>query len=351
MSDDRKFFINPLPTRTWNHLRMNETAVDLPSGGCAVPVQTEREGSWIEQSGAAEPAPFAAVQTGCGGALKAFLQSEAAGTNAFFKNDRTEDVLRLGFHYTDGAQGRNVVVLDAGEDALLTVVEDFSAEEKASGTGIVQTLVRAAKGSLVRLIQIHRGTDGFMLINDTGAECADGARVEVIHVIQGGGTNYIGCLADLIGDRSSFAADIAYTVCGENRLDMNYVVLQKGRKTDSRVDALGVLRDHAFKLFRGTIDFKNGSCESVGNEKENVLLLDEDVVNKTIPLILCAEEDVEGNHGATIGELDADTLFYLETRGIPREEVSEMVARGRMDSVIRMIPDEKTRNALLGSES
>ena len=147
------------------------------------------------------------------------------------------------------------------------------------------------------------------------------------------------------------SADIAYTVCGENRLDMNYVVLQKGRKTDSRVDALGVLRDHAFKLFRGTIDFKNGSCESVGNEKENVLLLDEDVVNQTIPLILCAEEDVEGNHGATIGELDADTLFYLETRGIPREEVSEMVARGRMDSVIRMIPDEKTRNALLGSES
>ena len=77
------------------------------------------------------------------------------------------------------------------------------------------------------------------------------------------------------------------------------------------------------KVFRGTIDFKNGSSDSVGNEKETVLMLGENVVNKTVPLILCAEENVVGNHGATIGELDDETLFYFESRGIGRDNGGE----------------------------
>ena len=82
------------------------------------------------------------------------------------------------------------------------------------------------------------------------------------------------------------------------------MALHEGKKTQSNMQAGGVLRDHAFKLYRGTIDFKWGAKGAVGNEKEDVLLLSNDVVNQTIPLILCAEEDVEGNHGATIGKLD-----------------------------------------------
>ncbi len=56
-------------------------------------------------------------------------------------------------------------------------------------------------------------------------------------------------------------------------------------------------------------------------------MLGDDVVNKTVPLILCAEENVEGTHGATIGEfLDADTMFYFEGRGIDRETAEKIMA-------------------------
>ena len=70
---------------------------------------------------------------------------------------------------------------------------------------------------------------------------------------------------------------------------------------------------------QATIDFQQGCADSTGDEKETVLMLGDDAVNKTVPLILCAEENVVGNHGATIGQLDADTLFYFESRGIARE--------------------------------
>ena len=87
-------------------------------------------------------------------------------------------------------------------------------------------------------------------------------------------------------------------------LDMNYIVNHIGKKTTSNVTADGTLKDAAHKVFRGSIDFKRGASGAKGTESEQVLLLGDDVINQTIPLILCAEEDVEGNHGAAIGELD-----------------------------------------------
>ena len=65
------------------------------------------------------------------------------------------------------------------------------------------------------------------------------------------------------------------------------------------------------------------------------------VVNQTIPLILCAEEDVEGNHGASIGQLDEEMLFYLSSRGMSAESASNMIARARMDAVCQKIGDEQ----------
>ncbi len=58
------------------------------------------------------------------------------------------------------------------------------------------------------------------------------------------------------------------------------------------------------------------------------LLLGDDIVNQTIPLItVCGKKMSEGNHGASMGDLDDATLFYLCSRGLSREEAERMVAR------------------------
>ena len=77
--------------------------------------------------------------------------------------------------------------------------------------------------------------------------------------------------------------------------------------------------DYAKKTYRGTIDFKNGCQGASGNEQEETLLLTPTVVNKSIPVILCDEEDVAGEHGATIGKLSNDILFYMNAHGISKE--------------------------------
>ena len=77
-------------------------------------------------------------------------------------------------------------------------------------------------------------------------------------------------------------------------------------------------------------------------EQETVLLLGDDVVNKTVPLILCAEENVEGTHGATIGALDDDTLFYFESRGFDRAAAEDLMARAAVERLAHDLGDDAT---------
>ena len=168
-----------------------------------------------------------------------------------------------------------------------------------------------------------------------------------MQVFPGSGDVYADTLIDLPADGGSFQADIGYLGQRSQTIDMNLVVNHFGRRTECEINASGALKNAAQKIFRGTIDFKNGSSDSVGNEKETVLMLGEDAVNKTVPLILCAEENVVGNHGATIGELDDETLFYFESRGIGRDEAENILARAAIERLARAVGDRETEDAIL----
>ena len=105
----------------------------------------------------------------------------------------------------------------------------------------------------------------------------------------------------------------------------------------------GTLKDAAHKVFRGSIDFKRGASGAKGTESDLVLLLGDDVITQTIPLILCAEEDVEGNHGAAIGELDEETLLYFAARGIDKKHAEDIMTRAKLELLTHKIDDEETK--------
>lgn len=218
-----------------------------------------------------------------------------------------------------------------------------SREPLQRSLGAVQTKICLEKGARLRLVQIQKLPDEFTFLNDVGTDCAEGAKVETIQLVLGGGSTYMGMRTDLGERKSELESKIGYLLENKESLDMNYLAYHTGAKTTSRMDVSGVLRGMSKKLFRGTIDFRNGSIGAKGDEKEDVLLLSDGVENRTVPLILCEEEDVEGNHGATIGRLDESLLFYLSSRGIEENEIYEMMARARIDALCADIPDEKTR--------
>jgi Fe-S cluster assembly scaffold protein SufB len=117
-------------------------------------------------------------------------------------------------------------------------------------------------------------------------------------------------------------------------LDINHVVRMAGKNGRADVRESGILNDAAHKTLRATIDLVHGGSGSKGNEIESVLVNGDDVVNKTMPVILCDEDDVQGNHGATIGSVDPQQMDYLMGRGLSREQAQGLFVRALFDDAL-----------------
>ncbi|MCR4653934.1 MAG: SufD family Fe-S cluster assembly protein [Eubacterium sp.] len=343
MSEERELKLNRLPAITWYWLKMNEASLEDFSPAESAAVQKEIPEGVTEQEEAAD-----LLGTQATGAGKAFGEAVAAsgiGTTVYTvpAGKSIPDTLRLKYKFAKDGDTLNRVDLIAEKNSELTVVMDYTSEEGAAGSACVQTKVDLKENAVLKLVQIVRVGDAFTIVNDLGGKVDDSARIELIQLVLDGGNVYQGYQIDLEGFKSSLKNNLAYRVSGSRHLDINNFANHTGRKTESEIIVNGVLRDSASKILRATIDLKKGAKGAVGNEAEDVLLMDEGVHNQTIPLILCTEEDVVGNHGATIGRLDENLMFYMESRGMDKETIYEMMAKARIDATIRLIPDDRTR--------
>lgn len=290
-----KIQINKLPVNTWNRLGVNYAEVEWEETAPAKQSITVKSGE--------APEPF-----------------------------------RLDF----SEAGDSEVSFTAEENSSITVYELHRSNSA------VKLSFDIGKNASVKLVQLLNPTE--KLRHETFANCSKGGKFQIMTIMTGNGDIYSDNRTELEGDSSSINAEVAYLGQNSQTIDYNIAVNHWGKDTHSEINAAGALMDSAKKVFRGTIDFKTGSSDSKGSENETVIMLGDDVVNKTVPLILCSEENVEGSHGATIGELDDDTLFYFESRGIGREEAERIMAYAALKRLIRLSGDkefaEQAQNAL-----
>ena len=363
----KEMTVNILPTRTWNRLGMNESQIQIEWPEESVLIKPERLAAgvtwekeisgkeWDEiQTGMGREYDVMAAECGTAGANRTdtvngtAVAEENAGAGSIYRltaeaaavlqNENTEWTV-LCVDYKNGSY-QNRLCLDAKENSRLNVLIVFRSGEDTQGTSSFQVKVHAEKNAKVQLQEVQLLGARYTCLSDIGASCGENATFELLKLELGAGKVYAGCLTELEGKKSAFDAKIGYYTSVNQKLDMNYTVRHRGKKTESMMEVSGVLQDGSSKLFRGTIDFVPGCAGAKGTEREDVLLLGDDIVNQTIPLILCAEEDVEGNHGASMGDLDDATLFYLCSRGLSREEAERMVARARIDALNELVADE-----------
>jgi len=336
--------INQIPSPTWNWLGMNEAIIDMgvvcsKDDDVKITLPDDIEASVKESDYGSD------IKGAMGEVFDENLARSAGSADVLTLGDnvKCKTPVVISAEFKKECAGGKRFVIEAGRGSELTVLQDFSSEENASGRGCMQTLVSAGEGAKVKIIQIARLNGDYELLNDLGVTAQRDAHIEVVHIFLGGNKIYQGCNIDLAGDNSSVKKDIGYFLRDEQDLDMNYVVVHKGKETRCDIKASGVLEGQSSKLFRGTIDFRNGCAGAKGAEIEEVILRDDTVSNKTIPVILCAEEDVEGSHGATIGRLDEDLIFYMQTRGLEEEEIYRLISENRLLAFCDKIPDGEIR--------
>jgi len=133
----------------------------------------------------------------------------------------------------------------------------------------------------------------------------------------------------------------------DNIIDINYNLKNIGKKTINKLIVEGSLNDTAKKNFRGIIDFKEGATASIGEENENCVLLSDTCRTRSLPALLCHEEDVVGAHGESSGKISKEKLFYLMSRGYSQKNAEKLIIIANFNTIINKINDEETKEEIL----
>lgn len=172
------------------------------------------------------------------------------------------------------------------------------------------------------------------------------ANVEVNFIDLGGIIRVSNYYAKL--DNESAISTLNNIFVGNNdRIDMNYYVGLNNQKVEGYINVRGALNGSSYKTFKGTIDFIEGSKKSIGKENENTVLLSDDAQSKSLPMLLCHEEDVIGAHGVSSGKIDSDKLFYITSRGISMEDARKLIIKSNFNEIINRISDDNIKDEII----
>ena len=287
--------INTPPAQTWNYLKTNDITVKVPN--------LSRKGDVYF----ALPHLFDTIECGAGDAVSAWVTSQA------------KDAV--------------YIEVRAGERRPEPIVIDVTAHEVTdtgimvrSGAEVTVCVVAHATepGTSAALLRIFVERDATLNLFEYVTGCADHTHIQSV------------------GIRAC-----RYLARDTDVLDLNHVVRQKGERTRADIFESGALDGAAKKALRATIDLVHGAKGAEGAELESVLVLSDDVTNKTMPVILCDEDDVAGNHGATIGSPATDQIDYLRARGLTRDEAEALFVRAIFDDALIAAATKEAQDAVL----
>lgn len=205
-------------------------------------------------------------------------------------------------------------------------------------------LAHVEEGGELRLVKLQLLPADDAHVDDIEIKVEKGAKLHYTAVEAGSASSVTKLLVELAGDEASADVAAIYFGDGQREIDMNYIIRQQGRHTDANMQVRGALMDKSQKIFRGTLDFVRGAKKSVGRENEEVVLLSPTVRNRSVPLMLSGEDDVDGHHAVSIGKMDQEKLFYLMSRGLDLAEAQRLVVEASFNPVLERIPEEALRS-------
>ena len=120
------------------------------------------------------------------------------------------------------------------------------------------------------------------------------------------------------------------------------------RPTANRCKSLkGILNDFSQSSFQGKIYVHPIAQKTQAYQINNNLILNEGAIANTKPNLEIFADDVKASHGATVGQLDAQQLFYLRTRGFSEELAKQFLVKGFCKALLDQIPYSSVRETLI----
>ena len=244
-----------------------------------------------------------------------------------------------------GLFGHTLIVAEDGSS--LTLVEAAMSDDAPTPSLSHRTVeIIAESAAHVRLVELQRwGTDVNAFVT-TRARLGRDARVLIASTVFGATFNRERIEVDLDGDGSK--ADLVGLFVGGDSQHVEYNTHQNHRGVGGASDLLikGALTERANAVQYGVIKIFPEGQKTSGFQTMRNLLLSEGASANPIPVLEIEADDVKCSHAAAVGPVDAEHIFYLQARGIPKDTAERMVVQGFLQVAVERLPDAHVRNVV-----
>ncbi len=234
---------------------------------------------------------------------------------------------------------RVLVVVDEG--AHLTYVHENASpdgKQAAVRVGLVETIVR--RNATLRLVELQSWGLNVWNFTHERARVEQGANLDWVFGGTGSRLTKSFMTVDLLGEGSVGKMSGFYFADGIQHLDHDTQQNHQAPHTTSDLLFKGALLGRSRSVWQGMIYVAQGAEKADGYQANRNLILSKEARADSIPGLEILADDVRCTHGATVGQLDAEEIFYLLSRGIPREEAERVVVDGFFDPIMQRIPFE-----------
>ena len=173
-------------------------------------------------------------------------------------------------------------------------------------------------------------------MNTTTINVGTAATINTNGVVWGQGQLITTITTNLLGEGATGNAHIF--IEGEGTYDVNYTTDHQAPQTNSDTVVKGLISTKVIN--RNLVRIRNNANGSQGYEQSHFLVLNKDARAVSIPDLEIHNHNVQCSHGATVTSIDEEQIYYLQARGLDREEAKRMIINGFRDESLRRIPGE-----------
>ncbi|HEX8380928.1 MAG TPA: SufD family Fe-S cluster assembly protein [Allosphingosinicella sp.] len=244
-------------------------------------------------------------------------------------------------HVSTGGAAHLPAQIELDVDAQASVVETYVGE----GWSNRLTAIRLFKGARLMLARRSLASAGFASFTDR-ASIGEGASLVVATLAAGGADTRLDGELILAGESAYAEAGGALLARGRQRHDANLVIRHEQPLGSSRQVWRSVADDRATCSVAARVEVARHAQKTDGEQSQKGLLLSRSATINAKPELEIFADDVKCAHGATVGELDRDALFYMASRGVPEAEAKALLTRAFVADALDRAGEEAVREAL-----
>jgi len=230
------------------------------------------------------------------------------------------------------------------EGASATYVHEAASPDESQASmhaGIVE--IKVSDGASLKFVELQYW--GRHVWNFSHERLSVGANASVDWIFGAVGSHLTKNFSelDLSGDGATGRMSGFYFADGDQHLDHDTQQNHLARHTTSDLLFKGALKGHSRSVWQGMIYVAPGAQKTDGYQANRNLILSPEARADSIPGLEILADDVRCTHGATVGKLEQEPLFYLKSRGIPEKEAERLIVEGFFDPIMQRIPFEGVR--------